>query len=334
MISASEYVRQNYQLSDYLAVLVLNRERGEKRQPIRTAEVIAGEELQAWMRYKNAKGSDVYISQNALREHALGRTKADILAVRHVYLDLDRDGEYSLATIRASRLVPESNFIINTSPGKYQVIWKVEGMTPEQAEGLQRAMVREFGGDPATTDCTRVLRRPGFYNKKYEPNHLIEGRLGSAETFRLESFKLSLDQPRSQQVAHQQAAGRSHQPSLGQIPSDHDWGWVQRRLREGQSIRVVIERLMEYRDDKPNPEYYARRTVTRAYARVAVARGDHPEQVVRAISAYPPQRYQSGEQYARETVQEALSRLRLNPRKEAAEGTRHRSHNLGLEITP
>jgi hypothetical protein len=63
MISASDYVRQNYQPSDYLAALVLNRERGEKRQPIRTAEVIAGEEFQAWLRYKNAKGSDVYISQ-------------------------------------------------------------------------------------------------------------------------------------------------------------------------------------------------------------------------------------------------------------------------------
>jgi hypothetical protein len=198
--------------------------------------------------------------------------------------------------------VPDPNFIINTSPGKYQVIWKVEGMTPEQAEGLQRAMVREFGGDAAATDCTRVLRLPGFYNKKYEPSHLIEARLGSTETFRLESFKLSLDQSRSQLVAPQQAAGRNNQP---QTPSDHDWEWVQRRLREGQSIRVVIERLIEYRDDKPNPEYYARRTVTRAYARVALARGDDPEQVVRAISANPLQHYQNGEQYARETVQEA-----------------------------
>src|SRR6266705_3431187 len=157
MISASEYVRQNYQPSDHLAVLVLNRERGEKRQPIRRAEVIAGEEFQAWLRYKNAKGSDVYISQNALHEHALGRTKADVLAVRHLYLDLDRNGDSSLAAVRASQVVPEPNFIINTSPGKYQVIWKVEGINPEQAEGLQRAMVREFGGDPAATDCTRVL---------------------------------------------------------------------------------------------------------------------------------------------------------------------------------
>jgi hypothetical protein len=93
---------------------------------------------------------------------------------------------------------------------------------------------------------------------------------------------------------------------------------------------------MEYRDDKPNPEYYARRTVTRAYTRVALARGDDPEHVVRAISPYPPQRYQSGEQYARETVQDAIRRLGLrSQRQEAIEGTlRHRGHDLGLGITP
>ncbi len=30
-----------------------------------------------------------------------------------------------------------------------------------------------FGGDPACTDCNRVLRVPGFLNRKYDPAHLV-----------------------------------------------------------------------------------------------------------------------------------------------------------------
>jgi hypothetical protein len=33
-------------------------------------------------------------------------------------------------------------------------------MNLEEAEGLLHAMAREFGGDPAATDATRVLRLP------------------------------------------------------------------------------------------------------------------------------------------------------------------------------
>ncbi len=64
-------------------------------------------------------------------------------------------------------------------------------------------------------------------------------------------------------------------------PSDHDWTWAIRRLRRGEEPKAVIEKLTDYRDDKPNPQYYARLTVTRAYATVALARGDDPDQVVK-----------------------------------------------------
>ena len=40
-----------------------------------------------------------------------------------------------------------------------------EGRNLEEAEGLLHAMAREFGGDPAATDATRVLRLPGFANR-------------------------------------------------------------------------------------------------------------------------------------------------------------------------
>jgi len=35
-------------------------------------------------------------------------------------------------------------------------------------------MVRKFGGDPAATDSTRVLRLPGFLNRKYEAEFRVQ----------------------------------------------------------------------------------------------------------------------------------------------------------------
>ena len=43
-------------------------------------------------------------------------------------------------------------------------------------KGFLHAMVREFGGDPAATVATRVLRLPGFAKKKYGTNFYVEAR--------------------------------------------------------------------------------------------------------------------------------------------------------------
>ena len=99
---------------------------------------------------------------NALKPEARTRTKEDIHTIRHLYLDIDHDGPAALAKIQQSNLVPLPNYTVNTSPDKFQVVWRVENVSPEQAEVLQRAMARKFGGDPAATDSTRVLRLSGL----------------------------------------------------------------------------------------------------------------------------------------------------------------------------
>ena len=276
-----EYIRANYQPLDRLAVVILNRESGETLQRIATAQSIASPKFQAWLRYKNAHGSDIYISQNTLRENASGRTKADIATIRHVYMDLDKDGDRAAANIQKSDKVPDPNFVIRTSPGKYQVIWKVEGITLPEAEAIQRAMVKEFGGDPAATDASRVLRVPGFYNKKYPENYRVDAEARSTQTYHAADFKVALDQVQSARQAFTQIAGRERtQGNAGpRTLSENDWAWAIRRLRRGEEPKAVIEKLADYRDDKPNPQYYARLTVARAYATVALARGDDPDQV-------------------------------------------------------
>jgi hypothetical protein len=136
----------------------------------------------------------VFISQNALRAEARSRSKADVEKIRHVYVDLDGNGEEALERIRRSEHVPEPNYVINTSPHKYQVVWKNEGMSPTEAESLQKAMVEAFDPDPAATDCARVLRLPGFSNKKYDHDYPATAQLTTAQIYFLANFRLPTDE--------------------------------------------------------------------------------------------------------------------------------------------
>jgi hypothetical protein len=74
--SASEYILDNFGATDRIAMLVLNRDFGETIQRITSAEKAASPEFQAWLRYKNANGSDIYMGMNPLRKDAATWTMA------------------------------------------------------------------------------------------------------------------------------------------------------------------------------------------------------------------------------------------------------------------
>jgi RepB DNA-primase from phage plasmid len=135
--SASEYILDNFEQSDRIAMLALNRDFGETIQRITSAQKASSPEFQAWLRYKNANGSDIYIGMNPLRKDASTRTKEDIESIRHVYLDLDHGGPESLEPVENSSAVPKPNYVLTSSPGKFQVVWKVEGMSPKGVHGNQ-----------------------------------------------------------------------------------------------------------------------------------------------------------------------------------------------------
>jgi DNA primase RepB-like protein len=100
------------------------------------------------------------------------RLKENVREVRRLYLDLDHSGDEHLKRLfkdSEDGKLPLPNYVVNTSPGKYQVIWTVEpGSQQSVAEGMLRTMAKEYGGDPACSDVTRMLRLPGLHNKKYD----------------------------------------------------------------------------------------------------------------------------------------------------------------------
>jgi hypothetical protein len=265
--SASEYILDNFEGTDRIAMLVLNRHFGETIQRITSAQKASSPEFQAWLRYKNVNGSDIYMGQNPLRKDASTRTKEDIESIRHVYLDLDHGGPEALESVENSSAVPKPNYVLTSSPGKFQIVWKVEGMSLEEAEGLLHAMAREFGGDPAATDATRVLRLPGFANKKYETDFYVEARRESTETYHLRDFKLHIDSQDSPRHNYDTRTKREPSPRTTLSQSEHDWAFAKRALARGDDPEDVMRQIAEYRaNDKSDPQDYARRTVTKAQA--------------------------------------------------------------------
>ena len=287
--SASDYILDNFETTDRIAMLVLNRDFRETIQRITSAQKAASPEFQAWLRYKNANGSDIYIGMNPLRQDASTRTKDDIASIRHVYLDLDQGGPEALASVENSSTVPKPNYVLTSSPGKFQIVWKVEGMSLDESEGLLHAMVREFGGDPAATDATRVLRLPGFANKKYETDFHVEVRKESSEIYHLREFKLHIDSQDSPRHNYYSRLKPQSPPRVNLSQSEHDWAFAKRALVRGDDPEEVIRHIAEHwANDKSNPEYYARLTVTKALAEMKGAasspadsqssdRGDGPE---------------------------------------------------------
>jgi len=274
-VGSVAYVRWLFEPSDRVAVLVHNRERGETMQRIATAGNITDDLFQQWLRFKNEEHSaDIYMGMNPLKQEARARTKEDIQSIRHLYLDLDHDAQRSLAAVEQSNLVPQPNVVIATSSNKFQVVWRVEGFALEQAEAVLRAMARKFGGDPAATDSTRVLRLPGFVNRKYDAEYTVTAEIRNQQRYTPHDFRLRTDptelDQRPTRAAGSRRASSTRQP-LSQ--SEHDWAYAKRSLAKGAPAEEIIRQIAAFRtNDKHKPEDYARRTVEKAQAQILGAK--------------------------------------------------------------
>ena len=279
-LTASEYVLELFEPSDNAAILVRNRSTGHTVQRIAKAETVSSPAFQTWLRNENVRGSDVFIGMNPIKDGAYSRTKENIQSIRHVYLDLDKNGDRALDAIRNSVEVPAPNFVLDTSPGKHQVVWKVTGFSQDQAESLLHSLASQFVGDPAATDSTRVLRLPGFANRKLPENFMVQVRQESEAVYTPRDFTIHEDSPEtSRHLTHDQGAKRTI-PSDHKSQSEHDWAYAKRALARGDDPEVVIQRIADYRaDEKHDAQYYARHTVSKAQAALQrnseIAEGQH-----------------------------------------------------------
>ena len=286
-LTAPEYVRALFPPEDKVAILCAIARPDVRSRESRKPESVAGSPFQSWLAHQSASGSDVYLGMNPLKDGAFSRTKSDIKAIRHVYLDLDRNADRALEAIRSSPDVPAPNFILDTSPGKHQVVWKVSGLTVDEAESLLHFLANQFGGDLAATDATRVLRLPGFANQKLPEEFIVQAHQESESIHQIREFAIHDGSPEMARDTRPARTGTRIPPDH-KSQSERDWAYAKRALARGDDPELVITRIAAYRGiEKSDPNYYARRTVAKAGADLgrgtekfdepeSPATGDHP----------------------------------------------------------
>jgi hypothetical protein len=115
-------------------------------------------ELMPRLKVYNDLGYDVFWTVN--ETDGVGRRAENIVRARYLFTDLDN----GLPTT----WLLEPSCIIASSPGRYQAYYMLEDPTLDFAlwGRVQRAVVRETGGDANAQDLARILRVNGYRNWK------------------------------------------------------------------------------------------------------------------------------------------------------------------------
>jgi len=164
---------------------------------------------------------------------------------------------------------------------KYQVLWRVDGFDFACQEQTLKLLAIAFGGDPACTDCNRVLRIPGFLNHKYNPSHRVAvDYLCDPSGPRRLPARCCGGRCRALRPCHSATeAARKAQHS------ESDWAWVSHELAHGKDAVKLTRELASRRSDKPNPLYYAQRTVDMASARLWLIEGIRIDDVITMLES-------------------------------------------------
>jgi RepB DNA-primase from phage plasmid len=277
MRTAQDFLTRCFALGESIALFLRHDTAASATQRIVLIERALAPRYLGWLAHENSTGANIYVAANPVRSGSKKRTKESIATVRHLYIDIDTDGEARLAALRASVAVPTPNVVLSTSPGKYQVLWRVDGFDFERQESALKLLAVTFGGDSACTDCSRVVRVPGFQNCKYDAAHVVTVQYLSDCIYSPEDFHLDI----SAAEAAISTDGKAQRKHPGKhTHSEHDWAWVSHELAEGKDAVNLTRALASQRSDKPNPLYYARRTVDVASARLWLLDGVRIEDVI------------------------------------------------------
>jgi len=122
----------------------------------------------------------------AINQH-LKRTKEYLSDILSVYFDIDEN-----STVITQKIIQElgtPTFIVNTSPDKKQLIYKLKQSLSsdmrEEFESVQKKMIQYFQTD-TTYDATRMFRLAGFINHKngYRVNYTFNDVQYDFEVFK------------------------------------------------------------------------------------------------------------------------------------------------------
>jgi hypothetical protein len=275
--TAKYFLARCFAPGETIALLLRGESASDSKQRVVTLDKVLAPRYLDWLDYENRAGANIYVAANPLRPGSRKRTKDCIAFVRHLYIDIDTDGDARLAALRASDAVHAPTVILSTSPGKYQVLWAVDGFDFASQEQTLKLLAIAFGGDPACTDCNRVLRVPGFLNRKYDPAYRVTVEYPDDSVWTPDDFQLDAGAVDAMLFA---ATSTPRKPPSKHSNSESDWAWVSHELAHGKDAVNLTRELASRRSDKPNPLYYAQRTVDVASARLWFIEGIRFDDVI------------------------------------------------------
>lgn len=178
--------------------------------------------LREWIERMNGSGHNIYFTVGHARPGIRKKTaKQDMVAIDYVFVDLDPLKTRPLAEERTRliTLLETLQFsIVVDSGGGFQVYWRLEkaieldgrkGAGTEAYERLLRTLCPALEGDPAATDCSRILRVPGTRNfpdaiKRAAGRKVSVARLVSTNNrrFRIEDLESIIGQHQHQRRHH------------------------------------------------------------------------------------------------------------------------------------
>jgi hypothetical protein len=229
-----------------------------------------------YARFRNAHGWGIYVTPSTLKANANNRRKESFLEHQQViYLDCDQPS--CLAAIK--RRYPYPTLVVRTSRGRHQVYWRLDAVvTARQQQHLMRRLASDVQADRSATDVSRVLRLPGFWNRKPDRGNTVEIVFHRDHAVSYDMLVACLansllagahgNGPTSTAGVRLPELGNGTGDRLvsghGRSESERDWYLVHRQLALGHHPQQIQAWLQRKRADKPNPQYYAQRTVMRA----------------------------------------------------------------------
>lgn len=145
--------------------IINDRDRGDQGINLRGSLAQSLPTLQQY----NAAGYGIFVCINEMKPEGR-RTLENVQAIRTHVVDIDNvftaDDSYKRAV--SSQFPP--HMAVQSSQGKYHLYWLVEPYQGNDFYRLQQRKLQQlYDGDQGVVDATRVLRVPGFYHCKGEP---------------------------------------------------------------------------------------------------------------------------------------------------------------------
>jgi hypothetical protein len=95
---AADFLTRCFAPDETIALLLRRENPVSTLQRVVPLERALASRYLGWLAHENATGANIYVAANPLRSGSRRRTKESIAAVRHLYVDIDTDGEARLCS--------------------------------------------------------------------------------------------------------------------------------------------------------------------------------------------------------------------------------------------